>query len=141
MTTYVQELYVFRVLQHSSEEKGMKFWRFIRDTVRSDYSPSLVAKIDEATHFEAHQTQAIVALYQKLIKGRDADEVEFVKVKITTETEPVPMDSPELLDERRRVALNKLTHDDVLALGVEGLAVYSKLKHHKPTIGNLDDDY
>lgn len=113
-----------------SDDKETTFWRYAKDNYRSDYEPTFGTKVEDATHFNLDQTTSIVDMYRKLMKCRTVLEAEFVKVTISTDIDTVPMDQNEFLEERRRQALEKLTLDDIQALGVEGMATYSKLKFH-----------
>lgn len=131
MTTSVQEVYCFRIKQVMTDDLETTYWRYAKDAYRSDYDPSFSTKLEDATTFTLDQTAAIVQFYQKLMKSSKVVDAEFVKVRLTTDIEAIPMDQNELLEERRRIALEKLTFDDVQALGVENLATYSKLKFHK----------
>lgn len=139
MTTTVQEVYCFRIKQVSAEDGDTTFWRYAKDHFRADYEPAFSPKIDDASKFTLDQTEAIVAFYHKLMKNPKVVGVEFVKVTVSTTIDIIPMDKDELLEERRRVALNKLNPDDIYALGVEGLATYSKLKYHAPKKRSLSE--
>ena len=130
MPSNIQELYCFRVKQVVQDDDAA-YWRYARDNHRSDYEPSFITKADEATQFTLDQTSEIIKLYQKLIRMTKVVEAQLVKVTITTQIDIIPIDQEEFLEERRRIAIEKLTMDDIHALGVESMATYSTLKFHK----------
>ena len=73
----------------------------------------------------------VVALYHKLIDKHGEENVEFLEVKIDVQHSQVPLHTGDILEERRRVAMNKLRPDEYKVLGIEQLGVYHKLKYHK----------
>ena len=126
-------LHVFRVRVHMTGDPSVTFWRWVRENSRTDYEgTTTTTKVDDATHYDIEDVENIIKAYHKLAKRHG--EVEFVTVHITQEVTPVDLASDEFMEERRRVALAKLTREDIAALGVEDMAVLSKLKfHNSPT--------
>jgi hypothetical protein len=90
----------------------------------------LTDRIEEASQFNSSSVESIVKAYQLAVRKYQR-EVQYVKVIVNTDTDVIDLDKDEFLEEKRRVALNKLSQDDIKALGLEKLATYNKLKYHE----------
>ena len=136
MNTETQLLHVFRVRVHMSGDPSVTYWRWARENARSDYEGTTTTKLDEATYYDVEDVESIIKAYHKLTKRHG--EVEFVKIHITQEITSVDLSADDFMEERRKVALAKLTKEDIEALGVKDLAVLSKLKFHN---GLMREEY
>jgi aspartate/methionine/tyrosine aminotransferase len=95
--------------------------------------------IEQAVRFNNTSVKDFVAAYQKCANMHGDDNVAYARVTVTTVTEHLSVEEGDILEERRRVALAKLSRDDVKALGLENIAMYSMLKFHKTE--SDDDEY
>jgi hypothetical protein len=102
-------------------------WRYVS---RQYSSELLTDRIEEASLFNDAPVENIIKAYQLALRKYQR-EVEFVKVTVNSNTDIIDLDKDEYLEEKRRVALNKLNSDDIRALGLETLATYNKLKYHE----------
>ena len=59
-----------------------------------------------------------------------SEKFELVDVEIKTTITHVPFDSGDILEQRRKMAFEKLSRSDIEALGIEKLASYNKLKFY-----------
>ena len=95
----------------------------------------------EAFDYSKESAAVLIESYRYLSSEYGEDNVEVVSVKIETEVSLVDLNEEVYMEERRRIALNKLTTDDIKALGLEQLAVYHKLKYYKSKKDEEDIDY
>lgn len=139
MSKTSQELHVFRMKVRVDAEAGTtEVWRFAKDNASRGYEPTAVSKLDDATKFDPEDSVKVAKFYQRIVALRNVSEVEFVKVTLETSIDVIDLNTGELLEERRRQAIQKLSVDDIEALGLEGLAIYEKLKNHKPLMSEPD---
>jgi ATP:corrinoid adenosyltransferase len=96
--------------------------------------------IDQAVRFNNTSVKDFVAAFQKCANVYGDDNVAYARVTVTTVTEHLSTDEGDILEERQRVALAKLSRDDVKALGLENIAMYSMLKFHKTESDDDEDD-
>jgi hypothetical protein len=101
----------------------------VRYVVTRYSSETLTDRVEEATTFESSSIENLIRIYQNCLKRYAEGDVDYIKVSVNKIFEHIDLDKEEYLEERRRVALSKLSEDDVKALNVERLAVYNKLKY------------
>lgn len=121
------EITVIRVWRRNDYGDRWSYVRSARYTNEVTYSddPKLGLAVD------LNDPTEVVKLYDTIQKSlKPGEKMEVVTVKITTVIEPVNMNQGEILEERRRRALAKLTTDDIDALGISQIASYNKLKYH-----------
>jgi hypothetical protein len=127
MEDSVKELHVF------GAETGSGF-RYIKYAPKgyNDYGPnvSFVTEAKDATAIDINKVDTLIDIRSKILT-KVSEGVELVKVEITTKHTPVDMGVGEILEKRQKVALAKLTVDDIHALGIEKIATYIKLRYHK----------
>lgn len=120
-----------RLFRYYSQGRDGGSWHYMRRD--QGYNNSITSSHDpidgyDVKSLDAEELVAMAARYEsKLKKG---EKLELVDVTIKTDVVPVPFDQGDILEERRRLALKKLTASDVAALGLEQLAAYDKLKFH-----------
>ncbi len=106
------------------------YWRYIVTRYNVD---TLTDRIEEATSFDESTVENLIRTYQNSLKRYGDADIDYIKVSIKKVFEPIDLSKDEYLEERRRVALAKLSDDDIKALGIEPLAVYNKLKYGEGT--------
>jgi hypothetical protein len=124
--THTKELLLFRGKKVS---RGSDNWMYMRSGSYS--SANWIVDPLEAKDFNGEEPAKLVRSMEAFAKDQDSPEnVQLVKVTIITQIEPIDLNQGEILEERRRQALAKLSAHEIEALGVERLAAYSKLKFH-----------
>lgn len=90
-----------------------------------------VNDIRDATNLEGMSSNEVLDLFYQIKDLLDnGDTIEIIDLVLTMSHTPVSFD-PDLEKEfLREKALKKLTLDEIAALGVTNLAVYSKVKNH-----------
>ncbi len=124
----VKNLLVFRT---RSDTRTGQEWRYVKSGDAYNNRLSVVADPLEAEQFGGKTPAQIASRVQALLQNnRNSNEFELVEITITTEIIKVDLDDGEILEERRRLALGKLTDSDIHVLGLGRLAAYDKLKFH-----------
>jgi hypothetical protein len=87
----------------------------------------------EAYDVQEHTAAQIIRMLNTVSNNPEhiRDTVELCEMTISVKEKLVDTHEGPFLEERRRAAFGKLTKDDIKALGVEGLAIYNKLKFHQ----------
>lgn len=128
MEKHVKEILVFRGKKVS---RGQDIWFYMKGS-GSSYTSNWAVDPLEGKDFNEESPSAIVRALESLAKASSEqyDDVELVRMKITTVVESVDINEGEILEERRRQALAKLNTMEIEALGIESLAAYNKVKFH-----------
>ncbi len=109
-------------------------FRYIKYTPKgyNDYGPNVtfVTEVKDATPIDIDKVDTLLDIRTKILT-KVPDGVDLVKVEVTTKHNAVDMNVGEILEKRQKIALAKLTVDDIHALGIEKIATYIKLRYHK----------
>lgn len=92
---------------------------------------AFVEDIRDATNLDILKTEDAMKLFYDIKDALIKDEeIELVDLELTMEYHRVEFDADSEREYLREKALNKLSIDEIEALGINNLAIYSKLKNY-----------
>lgn len=90
-----------------------------------------VEDIRDATDLAAMDIKRAMTLFFRVKEALDpSDSVDLVDLVLTMVATPVDFDPEDQREHLREKALKKLTQDEIIALGIQNLAIYDKVKNH-----------
>lgn len=113
----------------------IKEWGYVGTSNRVDnvhywYGIAVTDELEMIKDFSKNEENLITKFNEITSKLQPGDKVDVVTVSRTTKVKITPLDADLVMEERRKVALGKLSPIEIEALGLETHAVYCKLKFH-----------
>lgn len=124
------DIKILRVFRTLREGRTGKEWQYIK---AGDSYNRMMTTSDplEAEQFQNQTPEKIAKRFTSLEESNKTNgDIELVEIKIVTEVSQINLNDGEILEERRKIALQKLNQADIEALGLHKLASYNKLKFH-----------